>query len=156
VSAESAEGAEGLAKPARDELAVPVAYMDLYKLAVEMADRISARRTAANGFFLTAESALVALLGNDAFDGDAVSIAGSLLAVAWWLLLRSYRDLNRAKFDVIIGMEARLPVQIFGQEWEALKADPVPSWRNRYAELNWVERVVPIVFVVIFLFARVA
>lgn len=130
--------------------------MDLYKLAVEMADRISARRTTANGFFLTVESGLVALLGNKAFDSEAVSVAGILLALTWWLLLRSYRDLNRAKFVVITEMEARLPVRVFAQEWEALKVDPVPVWRRRYAELGWVERVVPLVFVAVFVFALMA
>lgn len=32
---------------------LPEGYLDLYKLAVEMADRVSARRTTANTFFLT-------------------------------------------------------------------------------------------------------
>lgn len=128
-------------------------YVELYKLAVEMADRVSARRTTANGFFLTAESALVALLGNESFDGQAVALAGILLATAWWLLLRSYRDLNRAKFTVITEMEAQLPAQIFAQEWETLKTDPIARWRQRYAELNWLERVVPVVFACVYVFS---
>lgn len=138
------------------EAGISAVYMDLYKLAVEMADRVSARRTTANGFFLTAESALVALLGNKTFDSDAVSVAGILLALTWWLLLRSYRDLNRAKFNVITGMEAKLPAQVFGQEWETLKSDPVRGWRKRYAELSLIERVVPVVFVAVFVFALIA
>jgi hypothetical protein len=113
-----------------------------------MADRISARRTQANAFFIGVESALVALLGNQSFDQDAIAAAGIVLAVVWWLLLRSYRDLNRAKFDVILTMEERLPAQIFSAEWERLKVDPVRSWRKRYAELGAVERFVPVVCVI--------
>jgi hypothetical protein len=114
-----------------------------------MADRVSARRSTANGFFLTVQSALVALLGVDTIDKRAVAAAGLILAVAWWLLLRSYRHLNSAKFDVIRKMEQSLPVQIFAEEWKSLKEDPVKSWRQRYAELSFVEQVVPIVFALI-------
>jgi hypothetical protein len=37
--------------------------LELYKLCVEMADRVSARRATANAFFLTLNSALLAGLG---------------------------------------------------------------------------------------------
>ncbi|MGW1594955.1 RipA family octameric membrane protein [Streptomyces sp. NPDC002343] len=37
--------------------------LDLYKLAVEMADRVSARRGTANAFFLSVQTALVTVLG---------------------------------------------------------------------------------------------
>lgn len=39
------------------------ARLDLYKLAVEMADRTSARRAGANSFFLTLHAALAAFVG---------------------------------------------------------------------------------------------
>jgi hypothetical protein len=120
-------------------------YLDLYKLAVEMADRVSARRTQANAFFLTLQSALVALLGNESFDNYAIAAAGIVLGAAWWLLLRSYRELNQAKFEVIVEMEAMLPVQIFGDEWKSLKRNSIPVWRQRYAELGTVERIVPLI-----------
>lgn len=131
-------------------------YLDLYKLAVEMADRISARRTQANAFFLALQSALLALLGNKNFDDPPIAAAGIILGIAWWLLLRSYRDLNKAKFDVILKMEKRLPVEIFGDEWKALKQDPVPGWRKRYAELGTIEKVIPTVSVIGYLIVLVA
>jgi hypothetical protein len=37
-------------------------YLDLYRLAVGMADRVSAQRATANGFFLTMRTGLAALL----------------------------------------------------------------------------------------------
>jgi hypothetical protein len=43
---------------------LPGNYVELYKLAVEMADRISARRGLANSFFLTANTGVVAVLGS--------------------------------------------------------------------------------------------
>ena len=131
--------------------------LELYKLAVEMADRVSARRTAANAFFLTLHGGLAATVGILGQSTSASSqdewlylllapIAGLALSAAWFLLLKSYRDLNRAKFTVITEMESELPAQIFEKEWQQLKKDPVKGWRGRYAEQGTVERVVPIVF----------
>lgn len=132
--------------------------LELYKLAVEMADRVSARRTGANAFFLTLHGGLAAAVG---ILGQATSrevsvylllapISGLALSAAWFLLLRSYRDLNRAKFTVITEMEEQLPVQVFAKEWEQLKKDPVEGWRARYAEQGTVERFVPAVFAVLY------
>lgn len=139
--------------------------LDLYKLAVEQADRVSSRRATANTYFLTLNTALTAFVAVltstegsasvptvDTFALVMTSIAGMVLSVAWWLLLRSYRDLNRAKFKVITEMEQEhLPVRIFEREWDHLKQDePLPWWKGRYAELGFVERTVPIVFFVVY------
>lgn len=133
--------------------------IDLYKMAVEMADRISARRGTANAFFLTVQTTLISVLGLSTptlkqapwWVTLAVCLAGVTLSASWWLQLRSYRDLNGAKFRVINSIEENLPVKIFSQEWEYLKTDPVPSWRKRYAELGAVERAVPTVFALIYI-----
>lgn len=132
--------------------------VDLYKLGAELADRVSARRSTANAFFLTAQSALITVvtlvLGNQRPDTPvkvAVVAVGVLLSVAWWLQLRSYRDLNSAKFDVLTGIEKQLPVALFGQEQQRLKKDPVRRWRGRYAELGTSERTIPWLFAVLWM-----
>src|SRR5690348_7876587 len=103
--------------------------LELYRITVEMADRISARRGVANSFFLTLHTALIASLALlergathsedrigkvvhsetvqpvDSFYIGIVAAAGLVLALAWWLLLRSYRDLNKEKFKVIHRLE---------------------------------------------------
>ncbi len=130
------------------------ATLDLYKFAAEMADRVSARRGATNSYFLTLQSGLIATLGfltsgespADRWVLMAVCAAGAATSLTWFLLLRSYRDLNRAKYDVILEIEKLLPHRVFGDEWTSLKKDPVKRWRPRYAELGTVERVVPILF----------
>jgi hypothetical protein len=124
--------------------------LEQYKLAVEMADRVSARRATANGFFLTAQTTLIALMAVKDLDRDWVAGAGLVLAITWWLLLRSYRHLNGAKWQVIQEIEQHLPLQPFSDEWECLKRDPVKSWRPRYAELGLVERLVPLLFAAVF------
>ena len=131
---------------------------DIYKLTVEMADRISTRRTVANSFFLTIHTALATFVGILAsaqgapdpgpmppVDAPAVlatSLAGIVLAISWWVLLRSYRDLNSAKFRIITRIERNhFSIQPFVEEWQYLKNDPIKQWRSRYAELGFVERV---------------
>lgn len=42
--------------------------------------------------------------------------------------------------------ERQLPIHPFADEWKSLKEDPIRSWRSRYAELGFVERVVPTTF----------
>jgi hypothetical protein len=134
--------------PAAAEL--PPGFLDQYKLAVEMADRVSARRGAADTFFLTVNTALTALLGGTDLRWY-VPLAGIAFAVTWWALLRSYRDLNRAKFAVILRMEERLPVRVYGDEWASLK-DAAPAGRRlaAYRELGQVERLVPGLFALIY------
>lgn len=153
---ESSERAEARAALAAAEL--PANYFELYKLAVEMADRISARRGVANSFFLTANTGVVALLAGQNLRWY-LGAAGIVLCASWWALLKSYRDLNRAKFDIILAMETRLPVRVFGDEWERLHPKPaqlklprqaIRRWATQYRELGRVERVVPWLFTLIY------
>lgn len=110
--------------------------LELYKNAVEMADRVSSRRAGANTFFLTLNTALAAVVGIvssarrppphgsapsfDAFGLVATAVAGIVLALVWRALLAYYRRLNAAKFDVINKLEEQLPVQPFAEEWAIL------------------------------------
>lgn len=142
----------------RDEL------LSLYQLSVEMADRVSARRGTSNAFFLTVQTALVAFMGlNFSTSADTsptglvvVALAGILLSVTWWLQLRSYRDLNRAKFEVIHRLEEGLVAKPFSDEWTSLKQDPIKGLRGRYAELGVSERLVPGVFACLYIALIVA
>lgn len=145
--------------------APPGDVLALYTLAVEMADRISARRAVANSFFFTVQAGLAVALGAFAVNTGAkdhpepdrfvlflAALAGSVIAASWWLLLRSYRDLNKAKFAVILRIERDyLDLQLFDEEWKELKKDPIKKWRPRYAEQGAAERIVPIVFLLLYL-----
>jgi hypothetical protein len=132
-----------------------------YKLATEMADRISSRRGTANGFYFTINSALLA--ASESLSLALASGAGIALAAAWWLQLRSYRNLNAAKWQVIAELESRLPAHPFADEWAILKKDGMEEaalasgWLTRalqplarYAELSLIEQVVPLVFLILF------
>lgn len=155
----AADSSEPSAQPPSPET------LALYQLAVEMADRVSARRATANSFFFTMQAGLAVALGAfairtgtaqtpkpDRFVLTLAAVAGVIISASWWMLLRSYRDLNSAKFKVINDIERQhLSVRLFLDEWEHLKADePIKWWRKRYAELGQVERVVPIAFAVLY------
>lgn len=91
--------------------------LELYKLAVEMADRVSARRGTANQFYLGLETLILGApvmaqyLGSNTVVHPelmtALGAAGILVAFVWWMQLRSYRDLNSAKFKVINDIDSR-------------------------------------------------
>jgi hypothetical protein len=128
--------------------------IELYKTAVEMADRVSARRATSNAFFLTAQTALVAVIGLTTpsllkapwWTAFAVSLAGITLSASWWLQLRSYRDLNGAKFVVINAIEEDLPVKVFTDEWAVLQGKLKTGWSRRYMQLGTTERLIPGIF----------
>jgi hypothetical protein len=146
----------------------PESILRLYAIAVEMADRVSARRATANTFFLALQTGLAAALGAFAIRGGAgggqqardtfvlvlAATAGLILAAAWFLLLRSYRKLNAAKFSVINEIEnAYFDVRPFVDEWTLLKQEDRVKrrWRDRYTELSFIEQAVPGAFAVLYL-----
>lgn len=135
--------------------------LEQYKLATEMADRVSSRRGTANGFYFTVSSALLAT--SESLSLAIASSAGLALTAGWWLQLRSYRKLNAAKWEVINAIEQRLPAQPFTDEWTLLERDPVDRVAvesrlltralqplARYTELGIVEQIVPVVFFALF------
>lgn len=138
--------------------------LELYKFAVEMADRVSARRGVSNSFFLAVNAGLTALIGVVDSGGRAspaamdrsdfrvlvITAVGIVFSLTWWLLLRSYRDLSRAKWEVISRLENRLDIRLYQDEWKILTAEQPTTWRRRYRELGTVERVVPLLFLAVY------
>lgn len=122
--------------------------LDQYKLYVEMADRISQRRTTANSYFLSVNSALLAFVGyltsKDSTDYLWVlAVAGCTLTILWYSVITSYRNLNTAKWNVVHEIEKRLPISPYDAEWEA-----VERGRNSklYRPISHIESGVPWVF----------
>lgn len=145
--------------------------IEIYKLAVEMADRVSARRLTANGFFLSINTVLTTLLGfiyKDAVTDRRsfmilITSTGVIMSLTWFFAIRSYKQLNKAKFSVINEIEKDLPYAYFTREWEMLKSQTESDnevkplrekwvrFRDRYTELTNVERAVPFIFIVLYL-----
>jgi hypothetical protein len=106
-----------------------------YKLYVEMADRVSARRMLANTFFVGVHTALITaftvLLKENILSrslvGYAPFLAVILLCFVWWRVIYSYRQLNSGKFKVIHALEQSLPVAPYDAEWVALGEGKAPK-----------------------------
>jgi hypothetical protein len=130
------------------------ADLEQYKLYVEMADCHVARRGLANTFFLTLHSAvftLYATLEKDRFEGVSEwlllpPLALTLgLCLAWFWLVRSYRQLNSGKFAVIGALEQRLPASPWWNgEWKALRGEQRDQ--STYWALTHLEIWVPVLF----------
>lgn len=138
------------------------AILEQYKLYVEMADRISARRSLTNTFFLTVNAALLTAAG--AVSGTILHgmptwglVVAGLAAVgqcgAWFLLIASYRQLNRAKYKVIGALERQLPAQVYDAEWAELGDGRTIS---QYVSLTLVELWIPVLFMVFYVAAGTA
>jgi hypothetical protein len=128
------------------------ALLEQYKLYVEMADRISARRGLTNSFFLTLNTGIVGLIAgfNKVPVGEKawwlviplVAILGQCFA--WFYVVHSYRLLNGAKYRVVGALEERLPASPFWRaEWWQLGEG---RDRTRYWPLSHIEQLIPMLF----------
>jgi hypothetical protein len=126
--------------------------LDQYKLYVEMTDRISSRRATTNTFFLLVNSSIFAALGSLGDDlssarWSVITLICAMLVVecgAWYMILRSYRQLSSAKFRVIGAFEERLPATPwFHAEWTAMGSGRDKSF---YWPVTQLEQWVPCIF----------
>ena len=76
-------------------------------------------------------------------------VSGAVTSATWFVLLRSYRTLNRAKFAVITRLERELSHQIFADEWDALRATPSSTGGRATPSSARSSAVVPVVFFLI-------
>ena len=131
--------------------------LEQYKLYVEMADRVSARRGLANTFFLTLNTAVFTTIGffwKDRPEATRWLLVFPLVVLigqcfAWFWIVRSYRQLNSGKWAVVGALERRLPASPWwSAEWEALGRGEDPA---RYWPLTHVEQLVPFLFAITYL-----
>lgn len=103
--------------------------LDQYKLFVESAEKTSERRMDVHKYFATLNAALLSVLGLTMQFGNyqsrmsarlVIALAGIFASIVWWMLVKSYKKLNTAKFGVIHQIEEKLPLSLFTTEWKAL------------------------------------
>jgi hypothetical protein len=120
-----------------------------YKIAVEMADKISQRRENINKFFLSINSILFALISsNNSFILSYhffILILWILFSIIWIISISNYRKLNSVKYKIICEIEKKLPIKIYTDEWKELKLD------TSYKTLTSIEKIIPILFIIFFL-----
>jgi hypothetical protein len=129
--------------------------LDQYKKYLEMADKISDRRSTANTFFLTVNTGLISAFGLSNLVGQRTSgfllavgsVAAILLSYSWYRLIRAYRDLSTAKFKVVHEIETMLPIRPFEAEWEAVGRG---TNRKLYWPFTHIEKYVPWIFILLY------
>lgn len=127
--------------------------LELYKLHAELADRVSQRREGANRLYVTLLTGILILLaavlryGTEIIPVWAILTGGGFLGIvlsaSWFIVVRSYRQLNRGKFGALLELEEKLAHAFFKREWELLKEEKNTS---RYWQLTVVEAFIPIGF----------
>ena len=133
--------------------------LEIYKLHAELADRVSQRREGANRFFVTLLTGVLVLSAtilrfetNTIPFGVLLGGTGVLmmfLSGAWYVVIRSYRQLNSGKFKPLHELEEKLAYPFFKREWELLGHGKDIS---RYWKLTVVETILPIGFFVFGIF----
>ena len=127
--------------------------LEQYKIYIEMADRISQRRMLANTFFLTLNTSIIAIIitvssGFDSIQNIIIVSTSVISCIVWAALLRSYRTLNTAKFEVIGAMEKKLPCSPFyNAEWKSLKYG---ENKGVHIPFGAIEKLVPFLFIMLY------
>lgn len=126
--------------------------IEIYKLLVEMADRVSQRRQSANSFYLTVNTAIIgasAYVIRETQDTNIwiISLAGVAICILWIRSVLSYKSLNSVKFEVITELEKQLPVAAYSNEWRILNSKD----GKRHTPFHKIEILVPLVFILLHL-----
>lgn len=130
--------------------------LEIYKLHAGLADSVSRQRATANRFYMLVLSGLAVLFSAFLQRENEVPLGwlmvgfglfGMLLAVAWYIVIRSYRQLNSGKFKALHELEDKLAYPFFRQEWDLLTEG---KERRTYWRLTIVETFVPIIFFLCF------
>ena len=127
-----------------------------YKLYVESIEKTSDRRQHANNYFITINTALISLIGLSfqikVFENLAgiklvLAFVGIVVCIIFWYLIRSYKQLNTGKFDVVHKIEEHLPLALYKYEWEVLgKGED----NKKYYPFSHIELIIPWVFGIIY------
>ena len=136
-----------------DEKGKKQELLDIYKLHAQLADNVSNRRATANRFYMLVLSGLAVIFSAFLQHKNGVPLGwlmvgfglfGTSLAVAWYIVIRSYRQLNSGKFKALHELEEKLAYPFFKREWDLLREG---SERKTYWRLTIVETFVPIIFI---------
>ncbi|HUW21935.1 MAG TPA: hypothetical protein VMW41_04710 [Candidatus Bathyarchaeia archaeon] len=137
-------------------------YLEQYKLYIESIEKISDRRQNANNYFITINTALISLIGLSIqyriLEGYAwikamVAFVGIIICVIFWFLIRSYKQLNTGKFNVLHDIEKQLPLAIYKHEWDILGKG---KDNNKYFPFSHVELFVPWAFGIVYVILGLA
>lgn len=125
--------------------------LEQYKLYVQSAENVSARRVASSRYLLTLNTGLIALYGlmlanfDESYWVAPVPLIGFAVSVLWYLIIRSHAALNSVKFKVIHELEQQLPAALYAYEWYLADEGRGKAYRAVTSIESWI----PVLFAVL-------
>ena len=125
--------------------------LEQYKLYVQSAENVSARRVASNRYMLTLSAAIVALYGllyaNFNVGASALILppVGFAVSLVWVEIIKSHVALNEIKFKIVHELEEHLPASVYKHEWRLAEEGRGETYR----EVSQIEELVPWAFAVL-------
>jgi len=121
--------------------------LEQYKLFVGTSLDVTSKRLESNKFHLTLNSVVFGFTSymtilNQHFVIMLFSAIGILISFVWVKNILAYRELNRAKFEVIHKLEICLPARLFKYEEEC--------YLDKYHGLTSLEKFYPIIFIILY------
>jgi len=119
-----------------------------------MVDRISSRRVAVNSLFVSINMGMLAFIsyvnlgkesGTASWLYAPLSAAGAVLCCLWYRLIKSYRELNHWKHNVLYELEKKLPARPYYVQGQYIRGDG----GKMYKPFTYIEVWVPWVFLLI-------
>ena len=127
--------------------------LEVYKLHAKLADNVSQRREGANRLYVTLITGFIVLLVAMLRFGSgdipvwiilaAGGAIGALISASWFVVVRSYKQLNSGKFAVLQELEEQLAFPFFTKEWENLGGG---ENRRKYLKMTVAETCLPAIF----------
>ena len=131
--------------------------LEQYKLYVQSAEHVSARRLASSRLLLALNAGLAALYGirPEGFESGwalSVPVLGIVVSHLWSRIIRSHRELNRVKFALIHELERHLPAAPYTCEWRLAEQGRGRSYRA----VTGIERWLPWTFLALHVILGIA
>lgn len=130
-----------------------------YKLFLQTSEDLVSRRQNVNSFYISINSALIAVFGAllaldispfyQCLLNIVLAVVGIILSISWVKILISYGDLNSSKMKIISHIEKQLPASLYDAEWAAL-SDKLN--KRKYVSFTNSEKRVPRLFIIVYLF----
>lgn len=133
-------------------------YLEQYRIYLHVFNTLSERRLRFNEFFLGINTAIMGILGYVETKGFSekpifilVPFVGMFICICWFRIIKSYRQLNRAKFKVIHSVEEKLPLSLFQTECQLLGLGAIKD-PKKYTPLSATEKFIPLIFIILYVF----
>lgn len=131
-------------------------YLEQYRIYLHIFNNTSDRRQKSNEFFLGLNAAIIGIIGyvetktlpHASVVFILIPLVGIGICYSWYMMINSYKQLNRAKFKIIHSVEKKLPLSLFETEWNILGRG---KDKRKYYPLSQIEKNIPIMFIALYI-----